>query len=188
VDAGQALFVERGYAATTMQEVADDAGVALDTVYAVVGPKPKLIRLLIESAISGTDQAVPAEQREYVRLIRAAPTATEKLAIYARALRSIHARLAPLVHALQDAAPAHPDLAKLWKEIADRRRANMLLFARDLAATHQLRTELTEEEVADVIWSTGAPEFYLLLVRERAWPPERFERWLAESWARLLVA
>ena len=64
LDAARELFGTRGYAATPMTAIADQAGVALDTVYAAVGRKPELARLLVETAISGTDQAVPAEQRD----------------------------------------------------------------------------------------------------------------------------
>src|ERR1700683_3882077 len=73
LDAARELFTERGYTATPMTAIAERAGVALDTVYASVGRKPELARLLIETAITGTDQALPAEQRDYVRAIQAAP-------------------------------------------------------------------------------------------------------------------
>src|SRR5579859_6929643 len=94
LDAARELFAERGYAATPMTAIADRAGVALDTVYASVGRKPEVARLLIETAISGTDQAIPAEQRDYVQAIRAAPNADAKIAIYAAARAAIAPRLA----------------------------------------------------------------------------------------------
>src|ERR1700684_2370032 len=71
--AARQLFSERGYAATPMTAIAERAGVALDTVYAAVGRKPDLARLLIETAITGTDQAIPAERREHLGRHRAAP-------------------------------------------------------------------------------------------------------------------
>ena len=172
----------------TMQAVARRAGVALDTVYESVGRKPVLVRLLVETAISGQDEAVPAEERDYVRRILAAPTAREKLAIYADALRRILPQLAPLVVALREAGSVHPELAALWREIAERRAANMRLLADDLIATGEVRSELDRDAVADVIWSMNAPEFYILLVDERGWSPERFTAWLADAWERLLLA
>jgi AcrR family transcriptional regulator len=186
--AAAALFAERGYAATTVAAVAGAAGVAVDTVYAVAGPKPRLFRLLLETAISGTDEAVEAGEREYVRAIRAEPDAARKLAIYAEALGRIQPRLAPLFQVLQEAAAADAGLAALWREIADRRAANMRLLAADLAATGALRPGLALDAVADVLWSMNAPEYWLLLVRDRGWPPERFTSWLADAWTRLLLA
>src|SRR5438477_5242420 len=123
--AAQAIFLEKGYAGTTMPAIAHSAGIALDTVYASVGKKPALFALLVETAISGTDVAVPAAERDYVRAIRAEPAAWRKLAIYAAALRRIQERLAPLFCVLHEAAPLDPALGEMWKSIAERRAKNM---------------------------------------------------------------
>ncbi|GHE36977.1 DNA-binding protein [Streptosporangium violaceochromogenes] len=187
LEAARAVFVERGYAAATIPEVARASGVAVDTVYAAVGRKPVLFRLLIETALSGEDHPVEAGQRDYVHRIRQAATAGEKIAVYAAAIRPIQERIAPLFVALRDASGQDAELAELWQEVAERRAANMRLFAQDLAATGELRADLTLDEVADVVWSTNAPEYYLLLVHDRGWTPERFEQWLADAWRRLLL-
>lgn len=184
LDAATQLFAEHGYAATTMAQIAGCAGVAVDTVYTVAGRKPALFLQLVESAISGTGDAVPAAERAYVREMRAEPDAALKLRRYARAVREMHARLAPL---LRVARAGPPEVAEVWQGIARRRADNMRLLAQDLAATGQLRHGLDLEEVADVIWATNSPEFYCLLVEDRGWPPERFERWLADGWCRLLL-
>ena len=89
--AARKLFLRHGYAATTMPDIAKAADVALDTVYAVVGKKPALFRLLVETAISGGDEAVAAEQRDYVQMIRGEHDASRKLRIYAAALCKISA-------------------------------------------------------------------------------------------------
>ena len=187
VAAARQLFLERGYAATTMPAIAAAAEVALDTVYTTVGPKPALFRHLIELALSGGDQPVPAEARDYVQAIRAEPDPRRKLAQYVRAVCEIHPRLAPLVVVLREAARGEPELAALWAEIAERRARNMRLFVADVAAASGLRAGVTVDEAADLVWATNAPEFYLLLVDERGWDPERFERWLAELWIRMLL-
>jgi len=169
-----------------MTAIAKRADVALDTVYASVGRKPELARLLIETAISGGSQAIPAEERDYVQAIRAAADAGTKIAIYASAMRGIAGRLAPVLSIIQQAAPAEPELAALWRQIADRRAANMRLFAADLAAVAPLRVD--PDDAADIIWATNAPELYQLLVNQRGWSPERYEDFLADTWRRLLLA
>jgi AcrR family transcriptional regulator len=186
LDAARELFTERGYAATPMSAIADRAGVALDTVYASVGRKPELARLLIETAISGTDQAISAEQRDYVRAIQAAPDADAKIATYAAAVTAIARRLAPVLAIIQQAAPAEPELAQLWDQIAERRAANMRRFVADLAAVHPLR--LDHGQAADIVWASNATELYQLLVGQRGWTPERYERFLTDTWHRLLLA
>src|SRR5215469_5344110 len=186
LDAARELFTERGYTATPMTAIADRAGVALDTVYASVGRKPELARLLIETAISGTDHAVPAEQRDYVKAVRAATDAGTKIDLYAAAVAATAPRLA-LVHSIiQQAAPARPELAAMWREIAERRAANMRRFVADLATVARLR--LDPDQAADIVWATNANEMYQLLVGQRDWTPERYERFLADTWRRLLLA
>jgi AcrR family transcriptional regulator len=186
--AARHLFTERGYAATTVAEIADQAGVALDTVYAAVGAKPVLFRLLLETAISGTDQPVQPEEREYVQRMSAAPRAQEKLDIYAAAVAAISERRGPLHLVLRDAAAQAPELAQIREEIASRRARNMRLLAEDLIATGDIRPDLTADEIADVIWTMNSAEFYQLMVNERSWSPERFRRWLADTWCRLFLA
>ncbi len=187
LQAARQVFLERGYDAMTMRTIARRADVAVDTVYEVVGKKPLLVRLLVEAAISNTDRAVPAEQREYVQRIEAAPDARAKLAMYAAAVVDIHTRLAPLVRALQTAAPRHPALGKLWREISDRRARNMRLLATNLMATGQTRRGFDVQRVADVLWGLGAPDLYLLFVEQRGWTPADVEAWLADGWQRLLL-
>jgi AcrR family transcriptional regulator len=188
LEAARLLFSEKGFAATTIAQIAARAGVAVDTVYASVGPKPALMRLLMETAISGSDKAIPAEQRDYVQQVRAAPTAGQKIRIYASAVVQVNTRLAPLHLVLRDAAGQAPELAQIREEIVTRRARNMRLFAQDLADTGELRPGLDVEEVADVVWSMNSAEYYSLLVRERGWPPERFAQWLADAWGRLFLA
>ncbi len=73
LEAARACILERGYRNTTVSEVARRAGVNADTVYALVGRKPVILRELIETAISGTGAAVDAEERDYVVAMRAEP-------------------------------------------------------------------------------------------------------------------
>jgi len=186
LDAALELFSARGYSATSMAAIAARADVALDTVYASVGRKPELARLLVETAISGTTQVVSAEDRDYVQAILVAPDAETKIEIYASAMRMIAGRLAPVLAILQQAAAAVPELTELWHEVSERRAANMHRFVADLAAVATLRTDL--DHAADIVWATNAPELYQLLVGQRGWTSERYERFLADTWRRVLLA
>lgn len=187
LNAARSIFLKRGYAGATMSMIAQEAGIAMDTVYASVGKKPALFRLLVEAAISGQSEPVPAEQRDYVCAIRAEPEAAAKLKIYAQALGAIQPRLAPIFKVLQSAAAQEPDLAGLWQEISHRRATNMRSLAQDLAATGQIRRDLSLDQIADIIWSMNAPEYFLLLVEQRGWTADQFARWVADAWVRLLL-
>jgi AcrR family transcriptional regulator len=187
LEAARALFAEHGYAGSSIAAIAARAGVAVDTVYAAAGRKPALLRELVETSLSGTDQAVPAEQRDYVLRMRAAPSARQKIEIYAAAVSEIGIRLAPIHRALAEASVSDRDCAALRAEIDARRANNMRLLAADLRATGDLRPDLTDDEVADIVWSMNAPEYRALLVGARGWSAERFGTWLADAWTRLLL-
>jgi AcrR family transcriptional regulator len=188
LSAARELFAEQGYAATSVAAIAARAGVAVDTLYAAVGRKPVILRQLLETALSGTDDEVPALQRDYVRRVRAAPSAAEKVALYASAVAEVGVRLAPVQLALAEAALTDPECAALRSEINARRAANMRLFAADLRAAGGLRDDLSDDRVADIVWSMNAPEYRALLVGERGWTAEQFGDYLADAWTRLLLA
>lgn len=186
--AARELFTSQGYSVTTVAAIAERAGVAVDTVYATIGRKPAVLREVVESAISGVDRAVPAAERDYVRAVRAAPTAGEKIDAYATALAHMGPRTAPVFRALRDAASRDPECAALHREITERRAGNMLLFAAELRGTGELRDDLSDQEIADIVWSMNAADYYLLLVAERRWTPERYGIYLADAWRRILLA
>lgn len=160
--AARTLFTTRGYADTSVVEVARRAKVSVDTVYASVGRKPELLLAVHDMVLAGGDEPVPAEERELLP------------------------RTAPLLEALREAARTDPGCAAVWKQVNDRRAANMLLLARDLRGTGRLRHDLTDQEVADVVWSTNAVEFYSLLA-QRDWDGHRVGAFLQDLWIRLLL-
>ena len=161
--------------------------VSIDTIYATVGRKPALLRELIETSISGTGEAFTAEQREHVLRIGAADGARAKITIYAQAITAIQERTAPVFLALRDAAATDADCAAMWREIATRRATNMRAFAADLRSTGELREDLSDGQVADIIWSMNAAEYWDLPVGGRGWSPGQFRDWLTDAWTRLLL-
>jgi AcrR family transcriptional regulator len=187
VDAARRLFLERGYAATTMAAIAELARVSHETVYATFGPKPALFRHLVEIALSGTEEPVPALERDIVRQVRAEPDPSRILDLFARTVRLLQERVAPLFAVLSEGAQTDPDLKTLADELSARRVGHMRVFAADLAAKGGLREGISVEMAADVIWVMNSPEFFLLCVRDRGWTPEFFESWLADAWKRLLL-
>jgi AcrR family transcriptional regulator len=187
LEAARNLFISQGYAAASVADIAERAGVSVDTIYAAVGRKPGLLRQLVESALSGTDETVPALEREYVTRVREAGSAALKLGIYAEAVTGIQQRLAPIFLALREAAATDDDCANLWTEISERRARNMRLLAADLRATGELRSDLSDDKIADIIWTMNATEYWVLLVKERGWTPDEFADWLADAWKRLLL-
>lgn len=188
LDAARELVVDHGYRGTKIAELARRADVHVDTIYALVGRKPVILRELVEEAISGTDSPVDPLDRDYVQRIQAEPDAGGKLDLYAAAMTQIHGRLAPLFLALRDASRTDPEAAEVWRSISTRRATNMRMLAAELLATGQIRAGLSEDEIADTIWVTNSPDVHQLLVAERGWSEAHYREWLADSWRRLLLA
>jgi AcrR family transcriptional regulator len=186
LEAARQLLMAKGYRATTVAQVARAAGVHHDTIYALVGRKPEILRELIEMAISGADGPVAPEEREYVQRMLAEPDPRQKLAIYASAMQAIQTRMAPLLLALRDASSTEPEAELVWNVISERRAANMRRLVVDLGEG-VLRPELSDDTAADIIWATASSEVFILLTTQRRWSLRQYEDWLYDTWCRLLL-
>jgi AcrR family transcriptional regulator len=186
LDAARALVVTKGYRATKVTHIARDAGVHVDTLYALVGRKPQILRELIELAISGTDQPLAPEERDYVQRMQAEPDPARQLEIYAAATRAIQTRMAPLFLALRDAASTEPEAKDVWLQINHRRAANMRRLVTALG-DDALRPGLEIDDAADVVWATASSELFVLLTDERGWTLDRYQQFLTDTWHRLLL-
>lgn len=187
LDAAGTLFVDPGYAATPLTAIAAEAGVAIQTVYKIFGSKKALLSELVDVTIAGDDEPVALADRQFAADIHALTDARAKLARYAAHLADTHARQAHVMLALAGAASADPDAAAIWRKNLDDRRRGMTMFAAELASTGQLRPDHTVDTAADVLWLAMDVRNYDMLVRERGWPPERFQRWYVDTVAAAIL-
>jgi AcrR family transcriptional regulator len=185
--AAKNLFVSQGYAGTSVAEVAERAGVSVDTVYASAGRKPRLLLTVVDMVLASSSRPEPAEERDYVRSVRAARDGGVKIRTYADALGRLMPTVAPLLLALRDAGLTDPDCRATWDHVNERRAANMLLFAADLRATGELREDLTDQDVADLVWSTNSPEWFDAYT-SRGRDAAAYSRALTDLWTRTLLA
>ncbi|WP_107765331.1 TetR/AcrR family transcriptional regulator [Nocardioides terrigena] len=185
--AARDLFSEGGYGGTSVAEVAGRAGVSVDTVYTSVGRKPELLLAVVDMVLGSADEPVPAQERDYVVAIRGATTARDRIEVYTAALGRLMPAVVPLLEALAQAAATDPECARVRDAIAERRASNMRLFAADLRVTGEVRPDLDDDAVADVVWATNSPQYYALL-RSRGWSPTRYAEHLADLWSRHLLA
>lgn len=175
------LFVDPGYAATPLTAVATEAGVAIQTVYAIFGNKRRLLSELIDVAVAGDDEPVALPQRAFVAEINAIPGARAKLARYARHLAETNGRTAEVMLALAGAAKADRDAAAIWQKNLDERRAGMGMFAAELVATGEVHPDRTVDQVADVLWLAMDVRNYDWLVRQRGWDIASYQRWYCDT-------
>jgi AcrR family transcriptional regulator len=173
------LFTERGWAGTTLGAVAEEAGTAVETVYAGFGSKSALLTAAIDAALVGDDDPVPLAQRpEYARL--AAGAYRERLRAAARIIGLAHQRSVPLLRALQEAA-ANDEAASLRWEKYETDRYTEITQGLGLVLGRRAPARLI-----DSVWAIASPEIFAKLVTSRGWTTARYERWLVDVVAALV--
>ncbi|TMR92273.1 TetR/AcrR family transcriptional regulator [Nonomuraea basaltis] len=182
--AARSLFVERGYTATTMQAIATEAGVAVQTLYFTFATKRAILSELLDVEVAGDTAPVATLDRPWVAEALSAPPEELVEQLVKGAVR-IHARVAPLLEVVRSAAAVDPEIAELWRTNIAQRHTVLMVFAGALAAKTALRAN--PARAADIMLATLAPECYHLLVHERGWAQEDWERWAVDALARQLI-
>jgi AcrR family transcriptional regulator len=178
VQAARALFLERGYPATTVEAISDLSGVPPATVYRLFSSKLGILKELLDVSIAGDDEAVAVADRPHTRALLADREPRNQLAGVAGISCGILSRAEPVHRILVSAAASDPEAAVLLAEYQRQRQQGQAQIARSLARARALRPKLRERDAADIIHALMSPELYRLLVVERDWPPERYEQWL----------
>jgi AcrR family transcriptional regulator len=181
VEAARHLFEQRGYAATTIEAIGERSDTPQPTIYRLFGSKLGILKAVIDVSIVGDDEDLAMADRPHVRELLAEVDAHQRLARFAALLRDLMARTAPVHRLLADAARSDPDAASLLAEIARQRQEGQRRIARSLARSGALREGLRERDAADVIHALASPEVYGLLVLDRRWSGERYERWMTDT-------
>ena len=179
LEAAQRRFEERGYAATTMETIAAEAGVALKTAYVAFETKSGLLRALWNHLLRGGRDDVPVAQQDWYRAVLLEPDPERQLRLNARNSRAGKERIAGVLEVIRGAAPLDGDIAALWARIQREYHANQRAVVESIAAKGALAVDV--ERAADVLWALNHPSTWQLLVSERGWTPEDYERWCADT-------
>jgi AcrR family transcriptional regulator len=178
VEAAQSLFVERGYAATTIEAISDRSDTPQATVYRLFSSKLGILKAVLDISVGGDDQAVAMADRPQVRALLSDQDPENQLTGFAALLREVMARVGPVHRILADAARSDQAAASLLAEMARQRHEGQRRIARSLARSGALQPGLQERDAADIIHALASPEVYGLLVFDRGWSSERYEKWL----------
>jgi AcrR family transcriptional regulator len=169
------LFAERGWAATTVAAVAEQADVAVETVYRGFDSKKELLRQASQVAIVGDAEPVPLVDRDEMRALRTGPleqrrraTAHELLTLYR------DRRVAAIWAAMLEAAAGDPEIAAWCNEEERRRHAMIEVVLSALQRDH-------DATATDVIWLVSGPESYRKLTAQRGWTPEQWADWVIDT-------
>jgi AcrR family transcriptional regulator len=181
LDAAQRLFETQGYGATTMDAIAAEAGVALKTVYVAFATKSGLLRALWDLLLKGDQDDAAVAERPWYRQVLDEPDPIRQLQLNAHNSRVVKLRIAGVLGVIRSAAASDADSAALWALIQSDFYDNQRTIVASLERKGALRPGLAAATAADILWTLNHPDVWLLLVGERGWSADRFERWLAEA-------
>jgi len=181
------LFVERGYTAASLRDVAEIAGVARPTVAAAFGSKPALLRQVLDEALAGDDQPVPVAQRPWFAPVWQATDPGGVLTAYAGVCTLIGRRAAQIFEVVHRAAGDAPEIAELWATLNRNRRAGADMVVRRAVETGPLRAGVAVDRAVDSVWILNDPGHYAVLVLERHWPEPDYQQWLATQMCAALL-
>jgi AcrR family transcriptional regulator len=191
LEAAQNLFIERGYLGTSIESIAQKAGVAPETVYSVFGNKKAVLSQVFNLSVVGMagddDNPVPLAVRSYIEDIEAERNQTRQFQMFAKRIQIIMPRTAPILEVMRGAARTEPEIANLLKKYLDDRLHRMGYFIDCVLANGPLRKGIGKTTAAEMVWGLTSAEFYNLLIADLNWSEEEYEVWLADTLIRLLL-
>jgi AcrR family transcriptional regulator len=187
VEAASRLFIENGYGATTIDAVAEAAGVSRKTVFTAVGAKVDLLKIALDWAVAGDDLPVALGDRAVLRQLLEQPDPAVLLTGWARMQAEIGGRVAALFQALEVAAGTDLEARTLQAQLQRQRLDGARAIVKRLRTLKALTAELTHQEAVDLAWLATDAALFDRLVRIRGWSTSRFGEWLGENLRRQLL-
>jgi AcrR family transcriptional regulator len=185
LDAASELFLERGYARTTMKDIADLAGVARDTVHAVFGSKARVLTALIDLRLVPDDSVANVTQRHDAQAIKDEVDQRKQLELFGAFIAGLSTQLRPVFEILRTASAVEPEMARVFEEMDRFRLDNMQTYAKWIAARGKLR--VSAKKAGEIIWAVASPDMARMLCDELGWTQAQHARWLADTLIRTLL-
>lgn len=187
LEAARQRFEEQGYTASTVAEIAADAGVATKTVYLAFESKAGLLRALWNLLLRGERDDRPVAEQGWYREVLDEPDPERQLRLNARNSAQGKQRISSILEVIRSAAAADPEINVLWQRIQSDYRENQRAIVEQLAQHNALSPGLDIERAADVLWTINHPNTWQLLVVQRGWTPEQYEQWTGDAACRELL-
>jgi AcrR family transcriptional regulator len=183
--AAQGLFIERGYEGTSIDAIAQRAGVAPETIYSIFGNKRAILSRVVDVAIVGDSDPIPLLARSYIKEVEAETNQHRQIEMFAKRIQMIMSSVAPLFEVMRSASKTEPEIAALLKKYLNGRIQGMNYFFDCVRANGELRMD--KQTAVETLWTMTSAEVYNLLMRDRGWSAKEYEHWLAEMLTRLLL-
>jgi AcrR family transcriptional regulator len=185
LDAASELLLQRGYARTTMKDIAAQADVARDTVHAIFGSKARVLTALIDHRLVPDDAVTNVTQRTDALAIRDEVDQRKQIELFATFIAGISTGLRPVFEILRTASAVEPEMAKVFEEMDHFRLNNMRTYAKWIAARGPLR--VSTRRAGEIIWALASPDVARMFCDEIGWTASQHARWLCDTLIRALL-
>jgi AcrR family transcriptional regulator len=185
LDAASKLFLERGYARTTMKDIAAQADVARDTVHAIFGSKAQVLTALIDLRLVPDGAVINVTQRPDAQAIKNEADQRRQIELFAKFIAGISTELRPVFEVLRTASAVEPEMGKVFEEMDDFRLKNMQTYSKWIAARGPLR--VNTRQAGEIIWALASPDIARMLCDELGWTESQHARWLSDTLIRTLL-
>ena len=185
LDAAAELFLERGYARTTMKDIAVQADVARDTVHAIFGSKARVLTALIDHRLVPDGSVTNVTQLPEALAIKDEVDQRKQLELFAKFIAGISTELRPVFEILRTASAVEPEMAKVFEEMDQFRMNNMRTYASWIAARGPLRVSTLQ--AGEIIWALASLDVARMLCDELGWTESQHARWLSDTLIRTLL-
>ena len=181
VEVAKALFIERGYPATTLEAVADVADTSLPTLYRLFTSKRALLKAVLDNSFGGDDQPVAFGDRPEVKAARSQSDPVALIGAFARIARDFMERSSAIMHVLATAAQVDPEVAELLTEIRRQRHEGQSRIVAALSDLDALDSHFELPQAVDITYVALSPDVHRILTVERGWTTDQYEQWIVRS-------
>lgn len=175
------LFLEKGYSGATISEIAREAGVSAETIYATFGNKRAILAHVADVAVAGDDEPVSLLDRPFVKQTDTEPDQRQQIQMFAEQIWNVMGRMAPIFEVMRTAAKTEADIAEMRSNMLHERQQGMAYFVRSVMAHGSLRQELSVEEATDIIFALSSGEMFTVFTSDLGWSGEKYVKWLTDA-------
>ena len=186
-EAARTLFSAHGYAGATIEAIAEQAGVAKETVYAIFRNKREILAFLLDISVGGDDLPVRLIDRPGPQAMLHDRDQRQQVRALAEGIAEVMSRAAPIFEITRIAAKTEPEISRRIKRLYQERLENMATFIRHVAANGPLRDGMDEATATELVWAISSPELFQLFTVYRAWTKAQYSQWLTGVLSRLLL-
>jgi AcrR family transcriptional regulator len=187
LEVAQALFLERGFAATTIAAIADEANVAPETIYATYGTKAALLENVVLDAVLRDDEPDEVLERRWVRALLELPELADRIAALARHTAETLELTGPVYAVIKSAGTGAAELDGVHRRLQRMRFGDQAKVLVAAVEDRSPRAGLTVQNAAETFSALASPEMHHLLTADRGWSQDRYAQWLERTTQTILL-